>query len=172
MRLVFLAIVIEGGRSMGAGFRTLALVIVGVALAGPTRSLADKLPQNATPMTSDEVTTLYSGNSAIWSNSKAFFAPDHKVKGVFGKGKDRITYSGEWSVKDNELCVSNTAKGDPKVYTDCWKWWRAEDKTLTLWSVHYDGSKADLDDGYYDDEAEKIKQGDQVTKEFEELGGT
>jgi hypothetical protein len=132
---------------------------------------AKKLPKNAKPMTTEEVTAIYSGNSVVWDNSKAYFSPEKKVKGVFGKGKDRVLYSGEWSVTDNEACMKNSPKGETKTYTDCWKWWHVGKGSLTLWSVHYDDSKPDLKNGYYD-ESKNIKKGDKVTKEYEELGGT
>jgi hypothetical protein len=131
---------------------------------------AKKLPKNAAPMTADEVKALYAGNSAVWENSKAFFSPDGKTKGVFGKGKKRVAYAGEWSVADNEVCMKNSPKGEAKVYTDCWKWWRVGDKTITLWSVHFDGSKVDEKTGYYD-EMRSIKRGDKVSAEFAEIGG-
>jgi hypothetical protein len=42
---------------------------------------------------------------------------------------------------------------------------------VTLWTVHYDSSKPDPKNGYYD-ETKSLKEGDKVTKEYEELGGT
>ncbi|WP_162918264.1 DUF995 domain-containing protein [Taklimakanibacter deserti] len=141
-----------------------------ILVALPQAAEAKKLPKNAKPMTAEEVIAIYSGNSAVWDGSKAYFSPEKRVKGVFGKGTKRVTYAGEWSVTDNEACMKNSAKGDPKIYTDCWKWWHVGTKTITLWSVHYDETKPDDRNGYYD-EMRSIKKGDKVSKEYEELGG-
>jgi len=145
-------------------------VAILVAFSAPAG--AGKLPKDAKPMTAEEVTAIYSGNSALWKLSKVYFSPEKKVMGVFGKGSKRAIFSGEWSVTDNEICMNNTAKGDPKTYTDCWKWWHAGKKTIALWSVHYDNSKVDTKNGYSDEELKYIKSGDKVSKEYEELGGT
>ena len=149
--------------------RSLMLVTPLVMLVAlPCMAEAKKLPKNAKPMTAEEVTAIYSGNSSDWKVSRAYFSPEMKVKGVHGKGNKRVTYSGEWSVTGNEACMKVSAKGDPKIYTDCWKWWHVGKGTVTLWSVHFDETKPDLKNGYYD---ESLKQGDKVSKEYEELGG-
>jgi hypothetical protein len=147
------------------------LVFASISAVFADAAIAQKLPKNATPLTNEEVIALYSGNTAVWKGSRAYFAPDNKVKGIFGEKAKRVTYSGEWSAADNEVCMKNRPKGDPALYTDCWKWWRSGKKLLTLWSVHYDGSKADEKNGYYDKEAKALKKGDLLTKEYEELGG-
>lgn len=66
----------------------LSLITVGALLAGtPLTSEAKKLPKNAKPMTVEEITAIYRGNSMVWPVSKVYFSPERKVKGVFGKGK-------------------------------------------------------------------------------------
>ena len=110
--------------------RPLILVVpVAILLAFSPTAEAGKLPKNAKPMTAEEVTALYSGNSAVWKSSRAYFSPEKKVKGVFGSGSKRVIFSGEWSVTDNEACMRNSPKGEAKIYTDCWKWWHVGKKT-------------------------------------------
>ena len=78
-------------------------VAILVAFSAPAG--AGKLPKDAKPMTAEEVTAIYSGNSALWKLSKVYFSPEKKVMGVFGKGSKRAIFSGEWSVTDNEICM-------------------------------------------------------------------
>lgn len=137
-----------------------SVMTVSAAFAGP-------LPKDAKPMTSDEVTALYSGKTAMWKSSMAYFAPNHNTRGVFEK---KIPYSGTWAVKDNEVCMVNTVKGDTKKNTDCWKYWKSGKKVLTLWSVHYDGSKPDEKNGYYNEVA-ALKPGDLVAATYVKVGG-
>jgi Protein of unknown function (DUF995) len=89
-------------------FATFAIVLASApAMSAP-------LPKTATPMTSDELSAIYSGKTAVWKMSSVYFAPNHSARGVFDK---KIAFSGTWSVKDNEICMVNNVDGkapDPK----------------------------------------------------------
>lgn len=135
-------------------------------------AVADPLPEGAKPMSSEQVRAIYSGHWASWSQSKAAFLADGTVKGQYNSG----IWWGKWSVKKNELCTTGLQgydKINKKSWSgngDCWKWWVDSDgKPVTLWSKHYDGSKVDLKDGYYNDEIGKIKKGDKVSAGFDKV---
>jgi hypothetical protein len=132
---------------------------------------ADKLPKDAVELAADEVKAIYSGKTGIYSVSSMYYAPDGTTKGIYGKPKITATFKGTWSVNGNEMCTKNKAKGDPKTYRDCNKFWRSGKKLYDLWSVHYDGSKPDLKGGYATDTMKKLKKGDLVSKKYAAAGG-
>ncbi|MFD1982649.1 hypothetical protein ACFSOZ_08165 [Mesorhizobium newzealandense] len=132
---------------------------------------ADKLPKDAVELTADEVKAIYSGKTGFYIVSNIYYAPDGTTKGIFGKPKITTTFRGTWSVSGNEICAKNKAKGDPKIYTDCNKFWRSGKKVYDLWTVHYDGSKPDLKGGYATDTLKLFKNGDSVSKKYAASGG-
>jgi len=148
-----------------------------VALAGAaslaTTTLAEPLPKDAKPIAAKSLSALYSGNTAKWDNSTAFFAPDGTVKGIFTEENGtRRAYQGEWRTKGNEVCMTvKVLKTDWDASTDCWKWYLGADKQIwTLWSVHYDKTKPTKND-YYTSEKDNISRGDSVSKAFAKLAG-
>lgn len=146
-------------------FRAFALFLAATALP----AAAGPLPRGAQPYTAVELERLYAGQTAVWDHSLAFFAPDHRIKGIF---RGRIIYWGHWSVKGNEICMVNQGY-DParharfQVQPDCWKWWHDGKRAITLYSRPFDGSLPDLQDGYYLDEVEALKPGDLVSPRFD-----
>ncbi len=151
--------------------RLIACIAFSVLTSAATDAVADKLPKNATPLTPDEVRAIYSGKTAVYSSSDVYFDPNGTTKGIFGKPKATTTFKGTWDVKDNERCMSNKAKGDPKTYTDCNAFWRSEKKIYSLWTVHYDGSKPDKVNGYWTGEVKLQKSGDRVSKKYAAMNG-
>lgn len=132
---------------------------------------AEPLPEGAKPIAATSLTALYSGSTANWGNSKAYFAPDGTVKGVSTpETGGKRAYQGNWSAKGNEVCMKVKVLGtDWEPSTDCWKWYLgAENELWTLWSVHYDKTKPTKDD-YYTDEKNKLSRGDLVSKAFAKL---
>lgn len=86
----------------GIGFSALGTIFATAA------ALADGLPKSATPMDASTVRKMYSGNSAIWTNSDLLFDTDGSIKGVFGKPK--ATDAGNLErvrQRDMRLYVSN-----------------------------------------------------------------
>lgn len=137
-------------------------------LAAP--ALADPLPKDATPFIQAKVSALYAGHAAVRPHSMAVFTPDHAVKGIYN---GKTLFWGSWTVKANEVCMMNQGV-DPdtkehfKVPPDCWTWWHGADgAAITLYSRHWDGTKPDLKDGYYDDEIGNLKPGDKVSAKFD-----
>jgi hypothetical protein len=143
-------------------------VITLVTLSAPVQ--ADKLPKSAKPLSPQEITKIYSGNSSDWKASSAYFAPDGTVKGYVGKPKIKSTFKGNWAVSDNEVCMEFSTQ-DGFNSTDCWKYWRSGKDILTLWSRHFDGSAVDDVNGYYKNEVAKLKAGDLVSAKYAEAGG-
>lgn len=144
------------------------LAIVLTFLSSPC--LAEPLPKDAVPIGASSLTSFYAGSSSNWTNSKAYFAPDGSVKGVYtaDDGK-KFPYAGKWDVKRNEVCMRVSGVGKTKVTTDCWKWYLGADNAYwTLWTVHFDNTKPTKND-YYKSEATKISRGDTVSAEFAKL---
>jgi hypothetical protein len=151
--------------------RRIAPVMAAIAFGTfSTTALADKLPKDAKPLSSQEIATIYSGKSSDWKMSSAYFAPDGSLKGYLGKPKVKTTFKGKWTVTDNEICMDFTTQ-DGFSSTDCWKYWRSGKDILTLWSRHFDGSKVDDVNGYYKNEVAKLKNGDLVSAKYAEAGG-
>jgi hypothetical protein len=146
------------------------LVLATLVLAA-SPALADKLPKDATPLSSDEITKLYAGKTAVWSKSNAYFSPDGTIKLVFGKPRIEAALKGKWNVSGNEICMVNTSASG-KVYTDCWKWWRSGKDLYTLLSRSYTGERPDEINGYYKSEIAGLKKGDLVSKAYAAAGGT
>ncbi len=141
-----------------------AIALAGVVLS--TATFADDLPKTAAPMSGDAVRKLYSGNSAISKNSDIFFEPDGSLKGIFGKPKVTDTIVGSRSVSGNEICLYTFRRKEPNSLRDCYQYWIDKKRTLTLWSIHGDGSAADQSDGYYVGEESNLKPGDLVSSEY------
>jgi len=143
-----------------------ALIVCGASVAW-----ADRLPKNASPMSADEITKLYAGQTQVSKVSDIFFDPSGTTKGIFGKPKATGTFSGKWTVMGNEFCMTNSPKGESKTYKDCNKFWKVGEKIWNLWSTHYDGTKADDVKGY-DPGIPPLKPGDLVSKRYAAMGGT
>jgi hypothetical protein len=124
--------------------------------------LADQLASTATPMSSDAISKIYSGKTAVWKSSEMYFSPDGTVKGLYGKPKPTSPFSGTWSVNGNELCATVAFSDKPTTYTDCWKWWTDGKKLVTLWSKHNDNSAVDETHGYFKEI--EFRRGDLVSK--------
>lgn len=150
-------------------------LLVCVALAGTaclgTAALAEPLPKDAKPIAAKSLMSFYSGSTANWGNSMAYFAPDGTVKGVSTpKTGGKRAYQGNWGAKGNEVCMKVKVLGtDWEPSTDCWKWYLgAENELWTLWSVHFDKTKPTKND-YYTGEKDKLSRGDHVSKAFAKL---
>lgn len=135
-------------------------------------AMADKLPKSAQPMSTADVSAMYSGKTADWGSARAYFAPDGSVIGY--NSKEKGTFKGSWSVSSNRNCMKirwkSTKTGESGNSTDCWDWFRDGKKIWTLWSTHYDGSQPKKDD-YYQGEVKKLKAGDRVSKQYAKLTG-
>ena len=152
-------------------YRAASLAAAVILCMASLPTLADPLPKTAKPINSDEITKLYSGKTTDWKISSAYFAPDGTVKGYLGKPVVKTTFKGTWKVTGNEICMEFSTPKDSGL-SDCWKYWRNGKDVITLWSRHYDGSKADEANGYYKNEVAKLKAGDLVSAKYAEAGGT
>ena len=148
-----------------------ALVIIAEAFPS-SAALAETLPTTARPMSSDAVTKLYAGKTAVGKDSDIFFAQSGIEKGILGKPKATNTLMGTWSVADNEICIYVFRKKDPNTYRDCYKYWQDGGHIITLWSSHSDGTAVDEKTGYYRGEEGKLKPGDLVSEKYDAAGGS
>ena len=148
-------------------------ISIGAVILGATTvaAVADKLPKGATPLSADEVRSIYSGKTGVYSVSDIYYDPNGVTKGVFGKPKAKVAFKGTWAVKGNEMCMYNKSKGETKTSTDCNAYWRAGNKVYSLWSVHYDGSKPNKVNDYSPNEIKNYKTGDLVSKKYIAMGG-
>lgn len=131
---------------------------------------AGELPATAVKMSSAEVKALYSGKTADWSRSQAYFAPNGTTKNVSKQGK--WVGNGTWTVRGNRICMKTkgTSFSSGKAWSvrDCWSWFRDGKKTWTLWSVRFNGEKPSKKD-YYNGEARKLKSGDRTKRRYNRL---
>lgn len=145
-------------------------IVFPVLAAHVSVACADNLPENAKPMSANEVRSIYSGKSAVWNDARAFFAPDGSVTGY--NTKEKVTFSGSWTVSSNRNCMNITwqkfKSSDSGKSSDCWDWYKDGKKIWTLWSVRYDGSKPKKGD-YYQGEIKNLKAGDKVSKGYAKL---
>ena len=148
--------------------RSVLTIIFLLAFAIPCS--AAKLPKDATPMATDQITNLYADHTISTKVSDIFFSKDGKTMGVFGKPKIKSVFSGTWEVKGNEFCMHNSPQGETKVYTDCNKFWMSGKKMYNLWSAHYDGSNPDTVGGY-DPAPLKLRSGNTVADKYSANGG-
>lgn len=147
--------------------RLLATMVTAICLFGaPYSALADKLPKGAEPLSSAELTKIYSGKTTNWKRSNAYFAPEGTY---FHVKKDRaLIGTGKWVVSNNKICVNmkwrvlGTAKTGKEK--DCWTWYRSGKKYLTSWK-----GNSGTSEGYYDSEIKKISKNDNILKVYKDL---
>ena len=150
--------------------KTTILALAAVSICTP--SVAAKLPAGAKPMSPSRIRSIYSGKTAHWKISTVYFAPNGRIKGYMNH--KRVVLGGAWSVSGNRACM-HTNWSKPKTGehgkggTDCWDWYTKGGKKWTLWSVHYDHSKAKPSD-YYSGEQRKLRRGDGVSAKLAKLG--
>ncbi len=140
------------------------------ALVIGAAACADPLPQGAKPLSSKQISKIYSGNSAVWDKSMVFFAPDGTTTGVFGKPPSAI-FSGTWEIVKNKICMVNTPtnikshKVDTRTYTDCWIYYVDGKTILTSYYNDFQEGKGPNED-YYDGEIGNLKRGDVVSQKY------
>ena len=129
---------------------------------------AEALPKNAVKLSSAEAKSIYSGKTANWPKVYAYFAPGGQFLMV-DKG-EKWFGEGKWTVHGNRVCASirwtNVESGETgKGKQDCWTWYKAGDRLLSLWS----GDKNGVKGGWNDGEQKKLSNGDQVSSTFKTL---
>lgn len=129
-------------------------------------AIADGLPKTATPMSSDAIKRLYSGNTAIWKYSDLYFKADGSVEGTFGKPTITAKIDGTWSVINNEICIYTFRTKEPNSFRDCYQYWENGRNIISLWSIHSDGSPVDQNNGYHGGEDRNLKSGDLVSGKY------
>lgn len=149
-------------------YEVIAMVLAAFSLGLPQAANADPLPKGAVKLTSAEAKAIYSGKTASWTDTLAYFAPNGRYLMI---GKDKSWFGeGKWTVRGNKVCASikwtnvksgKTGAGD----RDCWTWYKAGDRYLDLWS----GDKNGVKNGWFDGERKKLSDGDHVSATLNSL---
>lgn len=127
---------------------------------------AESLPKNASPMKSEVLKQIYSGNTAFWKDAEIYFAPGGSIKGLFGKPKIKALIEGSWSIAGNEICIYSYRTKEQNFSRDCFQYWLEGKRIVALWSAHADGSAADQVNGYHMGEEKTLRPGDLVSEEY------
>jgi hypothetical protein len=118
-----------------------------------------KLPKDATPMPSEEIRALLSGNSIDFKVAQYYFAPDGTL---WGLSKDWYA-DGTWTVEGNTWCLNSSWHGPKKAkednYTQCNEKYKVGKKIFTK---NTKGEEKYLGDVSTDQE-KKIRKGDIVS---------
>ena len=146
---------------------TLAIMIAVV----PIPCLAERLPGGAVPLTASEIVNIYSGKTGIYRITDEYYAPDFTTRGVWGKPKPRFAFTGRWTARGNEFCVTNRARGDLRTFTDCDRYWRVGGRIYALWTVRFDGSRTDPVNGFRLKSFSRLRPGDHVFARYRAIGG-
>lgn len=151
--------------------KTIILAALPLLLLAPTGALAKnqgKLPGDAKPMASGDLTKLVIGRSVDYKIAAYYFNPDGHVIGVGGKNDGFA--EGTWTITDNEFCFVTDWKGADKAkppfhYEKCQKFYLS--KTV----VYAENTKSEdqwLGDKYQFNQGEgkKYKDGDLLSARF------
>jgi Protein of unknown function (DUF995) len=141
------------------------------ALLCNSATFSDPLPKSAQPMTTEAVTLMYSGNTAVWQDSDIYFSPDGSVKGILGKPTAKAAIEGSWSVNENKICVYTFRSKQPGSFYECYQWWRDGKRAISSWSPRSDGSTADATNGFRFGEEKSLKAGDLVSNRYSSAPG-
>jgi hypothetical protein len=147
--------------------RLCGAVLVGLA-AVPAAAV--ELPSSATPMSPDDVTKVFAGKTLLGPASDTFVATTGTTKGVYGKPKIIDTFTGTWTVSDNQFCMENVSPHSASPARECIKLWRDGRRIYTLWSERSDGVAVDEVNGYTP-YLPKTRQGDVVSQRYQKAGG-
>jgi len=133
-------------------------------------AVAVQLPQTAAPMSAADATRAFAGKTLLGPTYDAFIAADGTTKGITGKPKIVDTFTGTWSVTDNEFCIERHGVVQTTPAKDCTKLWRDGYRVFTLWSTRSDGAVVDEVNGYLP-YGPKTRAGDIVSQRYQKAGG-
>lgn len=134
-----------------------SLLMISVVACGPALAKNQgKLPKGATPMATDDVRKVYSGNSVDFKVAKYYFAPDGSLVGL---GNDAFA-DGSWGVNGNEFCLNSKWHGKdkasaPSLFDLCYTYFKSGKKTWTTVTKGEAQYIGDTNDG----ELKKIRKG-------------
>lgn len=168
-------------KMVGIKLRLCAALLAFPLMTVGAASFADTLPKNAVPLSSAEVSAIYSGKSIIWRGGKngAYLASSGKAIGVYTDWHDDIKpnekwtgyWAGTWSTRGNQMCIRYSGYDlvDKKPFPAdmmCWKWYRAGSAYYTIQSKMERGKRPSGPNDYYTKEATKLRSGDRISTWF------
>lgn len=156
-------------------YKLTALISTTIALSVfPAMAKNDgKLPKNAKPLTAEETTRVYVGNTVKYNVGFGTvyytWLPDGKLFGVLDKKNGGHGWAdGTWTVKDNLFCFKadwkNAAGETAETYAPCKEWFRAGKQ---LWTKNVSGDDDKYLGDIYSDEVKKMSKGDKVSGRIE-----
>jgi hypothetical protein len=84
---------------------SMAALLMLVAGTGVAHSQQLQPPANAEPLSSAELTELYSDRTWKWEDGAAYFAPDGEFHAVTGEERERTEATGTWTTRNQgRLC--------------------------------------------------------------------
>ncbi|WP_025661776.1 DUF995 domain-containing protein [Rhizobium sp. IBUN] len=132
-----------------------------------------KLPKKAKPLTAEETTKLYVGNTAIWDTKwgKASYTwtADGNVLGILDKKDGKKAWAeGKWTVKDNEFCYDvvwrDKKTGDGSKWAPCVSWFKVG---KVIWNKNGSGNGQWTGDACDCEFRDSFKMGDKVSDRME-----
>jgi hypothetical protein len=149
---------------------SLGLSAMAFVMLATDAAYAVPLPETAVPMTREEVVQIHVGRTLQAPDSDTFVAEDGTTKGIYGKPKIIDTFTGKWTVVDNEFCMENQPGSSSAPTKDCTKFWKDGRRFFVLWSVRSDGKAVDAVNGYQPF-LPKRRTGDVVSGRYKAAGG-
>ncbi|MCP3054686.1 DUF995 domain-containing protein [Aurantimonas marianensis] len=158
----------------------LSISLIAMAISGTDAGARNegKLPKNAEPLSSDEISKIYEGHSVNYKTKKSdifyVWLSGGKVLGIATDLKDKSSNGyaeGGWAVKENQICYNYDwfDKDRKVVFQDekCKEWYRSGNQ---VWIKNTKDEDKWIGDIYKaDDELKKIIQKDVVSGRFEKV---
>jgi len=150
-----------------------AVASVALAMSPALGKNEGKLPKNARPLSAEETTKVYVGNTVKYNVDFGAvyytWLPDGKLLGVLDRKNGTHSWAdGTWTVKDNLFCFradwKNAAGEAGETYAPCKAWYRAGKQ---LWTKNVSGDDDQYLGDIYNDEVKKMSKGDKVSSRIE-----
>ena len=124
-----------------------------------------KLPKGAVPLSSDEIKTLFAGNTIDFKDTLYFFLTDGSLVGFHTDKSGNSFADGKWSVNDNEFCLDTSWYGKDKsakpfLFALCYKFYKVN---KVIWTENNKGGEEKDLGAIYTGQDKKIKKGDLIS---------
>ena len=111
---------------------TTLAIMISLAATIPAARAGNVLPNGVEPLSSQQVTDKYSGNSVVGGDCGIFFSPDGTVKAYMTMSHAEEIGVGKWTVNGNEFCYDVTwkSKRESKNEVKCKKHYKFGSDTI------------------------------------------